>query len=59
MKIELCRAAGGANFAVHLTGERSGKVIVIPLAQALSEEIDRMIHVEATGGGPLLPQAVR
>ena len=49
MKIELCRASGGANFAVYLTGERSGKQIIIPLSQQLSEEIDRMIHIEVTG----------
>lgn len=49
MKLELRKATDGTGLVICVCGERTGKQIVIPLAPALSVEIDRMAKAEGVG----------
>lgn len=54
MKLELRKAVAGTHFVICVVDERSGRQIVIPLAPALSDEIDRMLRAQGFKAARLL-----
>lgn len=46
LKLQLSRDADGAGLVISVQAERAGKQIHIPLAQGVSEEIERLFLIE-------------
>ncbi len=55
MNLQMLRNTDGSGLVICVCGERSGKQIVIPLSQDLSNRIDLMLKQEGIMNTLLLP----
>ena len=46
LKLQLARQINGSGLVISVQAERAGKQIHIPLAQGVSEEIERLLLIE-------------